>query len=508
MEIVASGFCRRRIAMKTALMQLYRRLPAGSRSLPASLWGLYLRSWRYGPETDRLVEAALERESWSAQQWKSWREERLAGLLHRAATQVPYYRAVWRKRRQSGDHRSWERLEHWPLLDKDAVRTDPRAFLADDASPRAMFCEQTSGTSGKPLTLWWSRKTVREWYALFEARCRQWNAVSRKDRWGILGGQLVVPPTSRRPPFWVWNSALRQLYVSTYHLSADFIPYILDALCRYRVDYLFGYSSSLYALALGALRSGRRDWKVRVAITNAEPLYDYQRVAINEAFGCPVRESYGMAEIVAAASECSQGCLHLWPEVGIEEALHDGMATSDEEPAELVCTGLLNQDMPLIRYRVGDRVSFAKRPVGCGCGRRLPILGRVDGRNSDNLVTKDGRRIFWLNPILYGLPVIEAQIVQESLGSVRVLYVPNPQHEGDAGRQIRRRLRERMGEVEVTLEKVSAIPRSASGKFRLVVCRLSREEIEAATSGGGLFRGEDSSGPEPVAAEFLNRTRL
>jgi len=490
--------------MKSALMQLYRRLPAASRSLPASLWGLYLRSWRYGPETNGLVEAALERESWSAQQWKSWREERLASLLHHAATQVPYYRQHWTKRRQSGDRRSWERLDHWPLLEKEAVRNTPRAFLAEDVRPREMFCEQTSGTTGTPLTLWWSRKTVREWYALFEARCRLWNGVSRQNRWGILGGQLVLPATSRRPPFWVWNSALRQLYVSTYHLSADLIPYTLDALGKFRVEYLFGYSSSLYLLALGALRAGRRDWKMRVAITNAEPLFDHQRAAISEAFGCAVRESYGMAEIVAAASECSQGCLHLWPEVGIEETLRDPTAIPEHERQELVCTGLLNRDMPLIRYRVGDRVSLAEDAANCGCGRRLPVLGRVDGRNTDNLVTKDGRRIFWLNPILYGLPVIEAQIIQETLGSLRVLYVPNPQQGNDVGGELRRRLRERMGEVEVTLELVSAIPRSASGKFRPVICRLSNEEIEQAASGGISFPDGRCAHPEPVGAEFRN----
>ena len=36
-----------------------------------------------------------------------------------------------------------------------------------------------------------------------------------------------------------------------------------------------------------------------VAITNAEPVYDYQRATIAQAFNCPVRETYGMAEIVA-----------------------------------------------------------------------------------------------------------------------------------------------------------------------------------------------------------------
>jgi len=40
------------------------RYPLGG--LAASAGGYYLRWWRYGPETERLVEEALERESWSA----------------------------------------------------------------------------------------------------------------------------------------------------------------------------------------------------------------------------------------------------------------------------------------------------------------------------------------------------------------------------------------------------------------------------------------------------------
>ena len=75
--------------MTDALMKLYSRLPASGRSAAASLRGVYLRSWRYGRQTEALIEQALEREKWTPQRWKSYQEERLAFVLHRAATQVP-----------------------------------------------------------------------------------------------------------------------------------------------------------------------------------------------------------------------------------------------------------------------------------------------------------------------------------------------------------------------------------------------------------------------------------
>ena len=94
--------------------------------------------------------------------------------------------------------------------------------------------------------------------------------------------------------------------MSSYHLAPDLIPHYLDALKKYRIKYIFGYTSSLYALAQEILRLGRKDLQMTVAITNAEPLFEYQRKTISEAFQCPVRETYGMAEIVTAASECKR----------------------------------------------------------------------------------------------------------------------------------------------------------------------------------------------------------
>src|SRR5207249_10246507 len=66
-----------------------------------------------------------------------------------------------------------------------------------------------------------SRLTVETLYALSVTRTREWHGVSRSDRWAMLGGQLVVATERRRPPFWVWNAALRQLYMSSYHLAPD-----------------------------------------------------------------------------------------------------------------------------------------------------------------------------------------------------------------------------------------------------------------------------------------------
>ena len=338
-----------------------------------------------------------------------------------------------------------------------------------------MFHDHTSGTTGKSLDLWLSRDTVQQWYALFEARCRHWNGVSRHDRWAIIGGQLVTPVEQDRPPFWVWNAALNQLYLSAYHISPNNVGSYVDALGRYGIHYVVAYPSAVHSLAREILLRNLHPPKLQFILANAEPVLEHQRRDIEEAFDCPVRETYGMAEIVAGASECADGRMHLWPELGEPEILDSD--EHDSNLGELVCTGLLNSDMPLIRYRVGDRACVDYSTAPCGCGRSLPILGAIEGRVDDVLYTADGRTIGRLDPIFKSrLPIREAQVVQEALGRIRVYYVPVDGFSDDHKSSIVGRLRDRMGPVEVILEEVASIPRTKNGKFRAVICRLSPEE--------------------------------
>jgi phenylacetate-CoA ligase len=479
--------------MNELLRRTYTRLPAPLQSVAATLHGLQLNAWRFGPETDRLVDEAREREHWHPARMRAWQEERVARLLHRAAVHVPYYRQQWQRRRQRGDRAGWEHLENWPVLEKEDVRAHAAAFIADDCRTAGMIHERTSGTSGTPLDLWRTRSTMRAFYALSVARSRGWHGVQRGDRWAMLGGQLVAPAGRREPPFWVWNRAMQQLYMSTFHLAPDLAPHYLDALEQYRVSYAFGYTSSLLTLAQEALELGRTV-PLRVVITNAEPLAADAKATIGRAFDCTVRETYGMAELVTAASECDAGQLHLWPEVGWTEVLaDDGAPVPAGVAGHLIGTGTINPDMPLIRYRVGDFGRLGAADGACACGRTLPRLHGIDGRTNDLLLTRDGRRVYWLNPVFYSVPVRHGQIVQETIDRVRIRYVPDAGFSSETRRLLRERLRERMGDVAVVLEPVAQLPRTAAGKVRAVVCELTPDErarIQLAGRGGHVHAGD------------------
>lgn len=458
------------------LIKISHFLPYSARVLAASIWGCYLRWWRYSSETERLVEEAIERETWSSDRWKTWQEERLGYILHRAATKVPYYREYWLSRRRKGDMKSWRHLENWPIIHKNVIKENPQAFLADDCHIHKMYRAHTSGTTGKPLSIWMARKTVQSWYALFEARSRIWNGVSRDNRWAILGGQTIIPFSQNRAPFWIWNSGLRQLYMSSYHLAPSNISSYVNAINRFNITYLFGYASSLYSLAHIAMEKDIEVPKLQVVISNAEPLFEHQREWIVDVFRCPVRDTYGMVEVVCGASECQEGTMHTWPEAGILEIMTDegDEPVQQGQPGRFICTGLLNSDMPLVRYEIGDRGALSDNKKKCSCGRTLPTLQKIEGRLDDVIFTPDGRRIGRLDPVFKAdLCIQEAQIIQENMDRIRVLIVPASGYSNHDEKTIVKRLRQRIGDVEIVLETVDQIPRSANGKFRAVISNVS-----------------------------------
>ncbi len=460
-------------------ISLYHMLPYPGKVLVASLHGYRLRAQRYGRFSERLVDEALERDRWSREQWQSWQETRLSEMLEVAAKQVPYYREHWERRRRQGDNASWGYLENWPVLKKDPIRQNPKAFVADGAANlQSLIEEHTSGTTGTPLTLWRNLETERHWYALYEARVRRWNGFSYRDRWAILGAQPIVPAAQRRPPFWVWNAGLNQLYLSAIHLSEDFVPFYIEALWKHRVRYLLGYPFALAILVRLAEKHALDLPVLEAVITNSEILLPEVREILSRGFKCRVIDTYGMSETVAAASECRSGRMHVWPDAGVVEILKDeeDKPAGRNETGRLVLTGLLNPVMPLVRYEIGDRGCWALEPAICECGRQMPVLAQISGRLDDVLLSPDGRRIDAVIAVVFkaDLPIREAQVIQTALNHLEIRVVPEPGFSDSDVSTLVSRVKKITGDsMHVEVTKVGSIPRGPNGKYRFIISMLN-----------------------------------
>ena len=113
--------------------------------------------------------------------------------------------------------------------------------------------------------------------------------------------------------------------------------------------------------------------------------------------GVTVWETYSCEEIGNIATSCPNGeALHVVAESVLVELLDD-----DDQPCEegaigrVVVTDLHNFATPLVRYDLGD---FAQVVPRCPCGRGLPTIGRVVGREANRLRRPDGT-YSWPEPV-------------------------------------------------------------------------------------------------------------
>ena len=121
----------------------------------------------------------------------------------------------------------------------------------------------------------------------------------------------------------------------------------------------------------------------------------------------------------------------------------------------------------------------------CSCGRGLPRLRSVEGRQTDFLVTPAGKVLHALSAIyvLRELPSVrEFQIVQEQSERLDLRIVPNGTLDDATRTMIVSRLRRLFeANIDVRIEIVDTIPRPSSGKYRYVMSKVAENLLGGLT---------------------------
>lgn len=458
------------------LDSLYAKLPVWAQHSAVSLYGLYWQRLRFGAGYQQALAGFEQRTQFTSAEWRAWQEQSLKEFLAEVAQQVPYYRQTWneaeKKRAAAGC------LEDLPLLEKDAVRADAYAFLRDDCPRKQLQTFYTSGSTGTPIASLWTVRELRASMAVREARSARWAGVSFQQPRATFSGRMVEPDPASQGPFYRYNIAEQQVYLSPFHLRPDTARQYVAALRKHNVQWLTGYAVSYYLLAQFILAEGIAVPPLKAVITTSEKVTEEMRAVMERAYGCKVYEEYSTVENVLFASECKHGRLHISPDVGIVEILRpDGTACAPGEIGEVVATGLLRRSQPLVRFRLGDLAAWPKEEdAACACGVVLPVIQEVVGRLEDVITGPDGRQLVRFHGIFINQPhVREGQVIQEALDRIRVKVVPVNDFGAADVQDIVSRIQQRLGTtVQVIVEPVDSIPRTASGKFKAVISLLPR----------------------------------
>jgi phenylacetate-CoA ligase len=452
---------------------------AALRNIAATVKGIQLNRLRYGEHYRKTVDDILNRRGWSSDQFNAYQNNRLRKIIATAVCHVPYYRELFATLGLSSqDISTANDLRKLPILEKSLVRSDPWQFVDERIKKSHLLKETTTGTTGTPITVLLTHRVQQEHYAFYEVRCRREAGLRYgQDSYVMFGARRVAPLERCDPPFWCYNYAGKQLYMSVFHLAPQYLRYYCDELSRRSYQALMGYPSAISTVAQYVIDRRIRNIKIPLVITSGETLQRHQRTAIESAFGCRVFDQYGCAELSVFAAEGQCGQMHVSSDYGIVEIVDDaGDPVPPGEVGHLVCTGLINDAQVLLRYRTGDMGSWEIN--SCKCGSGLPVLASIEGRSTDALLLRDGRKVFRVGTIAERIACIkEYQIIQDDIGLFTVNVVVSAPLQDIEGKKLIENLQAHVGRASVRINQVHALERGQGGKISFIKSKVPSEII-------------------------------
>lgn len=370
----------------------------------------------YNEEFETLPRPALE-----ALQLK-----RLKAMLEKVYANIPFYRdSLTNAGIKPTDVRSLNDLRRLPFTLKQDMR---------DAYPYGLFAvpmddivriHASSGTTGKPTVVGYTRKDIELWSELMArsfaaAGVHKGDIIHNSYGYGLFTGGLGAHYGAERLGASVipmsGGNTKRQILI-----MKDFGSTVLTCTPSY----------SLY-LAESAVEEGVdfRSLRLRVGIFGAEPWSESMRMEIEEKLNICAIDIYGLSEIMGpgVAIEClEEKCgLHIWEDHFIPEIINPdtGEPVPEGEKGELVITTITKEGIPLLRYRTRDITSITYEP--CKCGRTHARIARMSGRSDDMLIIR-GVNVFpsQIESILMRIEGVEPHylLIVDRKGNLDILEV-------------------------------------------------------------------------------------
>lgn len=409
---------------------------------------------------DKLIEAQLNQ---------------LGLVLRHAYETIPFYRRrLSAVGYQPNNPLTADIFSRIPLLRRSDIQTQGKALLSTHP-PTAhgrVTHGVTSGSTGRPIEYYGTELTRFHWHAC-TLREHIWH-----DR--DIGGRLAVIrmgiPNTLNP---TWGPpadiAFDTAPSATLDIRTD-VQAQVDWLLAQRPQYLLTFPTNARALAEACIARGVHLEDLREVRTLGETVYQDLRDLCRKAWGVKLVDIYSACEVGYIALQCPD---HEHYHVQSESLLVEVLNSQDQpcgigEVGRIVVSTLNNFVMPLIRYEILD---YAEVGPTCSCGRGLPVLKRILGRERNLLTLPDGRR-YWPSTGYkeWGgkLPIRQAQIVQRSLTVIEAKLVTSRPMKPEEEAELTAILYRSLGHpFEIIFSYQQEIPRSAGGKFEDFISEVS-----------------------------------
>ena len=321
------------------------------------------------------------------EQLRALQSHRLIETVQRVYHNVPYYR---QRMQELGivpeDIKGIEDLHKLPFTTKQDLRDNyPYGLFAVPLS-EIVRIHASSGTTGKPTVVGYTRKDIVTWSELMartlvSGGTHKDSVIQIAYGYGLFTGGLGVHYGAERIGASVipvsGGNTKRQIMI-----MKDFGTTVLACTPSY----------ALYiAETIQEMGIKREELKLEYGIFGAEPWSEAMRKEIEEKIQISAIDIYGLSEVIGpgVASECQcKNGLHIFEDHFIPEIIdpETGEVLSEGKEGELVFTTITKEGLPVIRYRTRDISSLDYEP--CSCGRTHVRMKKVLGRTDDMIIIR------------------------------------------------------------------------------------------------------------------------
>lgn len=406
-----------------------------------------------------------ENEKKSLSEVKEYQFQKLKEMVDIAYYHTDFYKLKYDKAKfHPDDLQTLADINKIPLLTKDEVRQHGKDMVDKRIDIKTLSKGYTSGTTGKALELFFDKKTVsREWASI----CYQWERVGYKAG----DGRIELRGFIQDDRDFIFLPDERVLRINIIKMSSENIKNILNKIQQLEYKFIHGYPSAIYKFAK-IIKTNKIKYIPNAIMMASEVLYDWQMQVIDEVFNCPKIIHYGQAEKVALGAWTSERKYSFIPSYGIVEF--------DEDSKELIATSLINEVMPLIRYKLTDTIeNFSDVSIET-TNLLYPVIDDIGGREEDYTYDDNNNLI---PPAVVTFPfkqlkfIDAAKIIQHGINDFELILETqfkesdlNLKNEIETLVSNFHKLYGNKAQFKISLTK--NIPISANGKFRWIECKL------------------------------------
>ncbi|MBR4458399.1 MAG: phenylacetate--CoA ligase [Clostridia bacterium] len=366
-----------------------------------------------------------------------------------------------------------EDFEALPFSQKQDLRDAYPLGLMAVPEEEIVRIHSSSGTTGVPVIIPYTRKDVEDWAIMF-ARCYEVAGITNRDRIHIT------------PGYGLWTAGIG-FQAGCERLGAMAVPMgpgntekQLQMMMDLKSTVLCATSSYALLLAEEIAKRGIRD-KIHLTkgVIGSERWSEKMRNRIRTELGIELYDIYGLTEIYGPGIgiNCKYDTgMHIWEDYLYVEIIdpETGKNVPDGEWGEIVLTTLVKEGAPLIRYRTHDLSRII--PGECPCGMHHPRIDVIQGRSDDMMKIK-GVNVFpkQIEEILASFPELSSEYQirishLEGRDTMRIyVETDGTVNFADIARRVAERVKSKIGfSPLVKVVELGVLPRSEKKSKRVI----------------------------------------